>query len=903
MAEKQKVIGVCLTKINDATRSDYVNRLHHLALKEGYKLIFFNSFVDFYNDDAFDEGAKSVYSLINYDLIDALVVLNDSFYNKEIADVISRGAVMFGVPVIVFGGEVEGCWSIVADYKDAFKSIIRHIIKDHGVTDTFFIAGRRENDAESDLRIACYREVLEEEGLPFEESRIGYGEYWDDPARTIAANLVADGKKPPQAIFCANDYMAMAVCRELAKHGYSVPKDVIITGFDGVREVDHFAPRLTTCCEDLEALAELTVEAVGLALEEGAKPRQLKYRFIPQISESCGCHQYSHENFRDIAADLYQQIHETQVHEDFEYDWIDRMLEINDMNSLSETLAGCMLENSYVCLNSDFVASVMDMSREKEITWLFPEELVIIPSKYSVRNDILNTRLQRTDIVPDLENWLKDDTSYVLSSIYVGSRVCGYYAVRTDNIPYSKHKIKRVLKTINIAFNVAINHFSQMKMRQSIERAALTNVYTGLPNLKGAVKWFEEFAAVPENRDRSLSISVYGLPKYNYILENYGIEAAEDALRLASEGLKLANQTNCYIAHCSEDEFVVVNYYDDPTTIGDVIYKATSAFYGVIEGYNSTSGKEYFVEVNCGCTVVNGGWEGSLEGFIKFANSEMYMNRLKSGAGAVKKENVAPKEHYKAFELLIEKNMFSYHFQPIISAKTGEIFAYEALMRTDPTIGMNPLEVLSTAKEYGRLYEIEKATLFNVMARYAEDSESFGGRLVFINTIPGHFLFDEDISQLTAKYSSYLDKFVYELTEQDTVSDEELNAIHKLSGSSESAQIAIDDYGTGHSNIVNLMRYAPQIIKIDRFLITDIHKNQNKQMFVRSTIEFARLNNIRVLAEGVETSNELHTVIDLGVDYIQGYYTARPAPQPIPAIPEEIRREILDANPLYGQDK
>ena len=98
------------------------------------------------------------------------------------------------------------------------------------------------------------------------------------------------------------------------------------------------------------------------------------------------------------------------------------------------------------------------------------------------------------------------------------------------------------------------------------------------------------------------------------------------------------------------------------------------------------------------------------------------------------------------------------------------------------------------------------------------------------------------------------------------------------------------------------MRYAPQIIKIDRFLITDIHKNQNKQMFVRSTIEFARLNNIKVLAEGVETSNELHTVIDLGVDYIQGYYTARPAPQPIPAIPEEIRREIAEANPLYTQE-
>ncbi|MBQ8196407.1 MAG: EAL domain-containing protein, partial [Oscillospiraceae bacterium] len=168
-----------------------------------------------------------------------------------------------------------------------------------------------------------------------------------------------------------------------------------------------------------------------------------------------------------------------------------------------------------------------------------------------------------------------------------------------------------------------------------------------------------------------------------------------------------------------------------------------------------------------------------------------------------------------------------------------------------------------------------------------------------INTIPGHFLNDDDINVLTERYGEYLDSFVYELTEQDTVSDDELNAMRRLGGNSGASQIAIDDYGTGHSNIVNLMRYAPQIIKIDRFLITDIHKDQNKQMFVRSTIEFARLNGIKVLAEGVETSNELRMVIDLGVDLVQGYYTARPAPQPIPAISDDIRKEIQEANPLY----
>ena len=109
-------------------------------------------------------------------------------------------------------------------------------------------------------------------------------------------------------------------------------------------------------------------------------------------------------------------------------------------------------------------------------------------------------------------------------------------------------------------------------------------------------------------------------------------------------------------------------------------------------------------------------------------------------------------------------------------------------------------------------------------------------------------------------------------------------------------KVAVDDYGAGHSNIVNLLRYTPHIIKIDRFLITNIQNDPNKQMFVKSTIEFARLNNIKVLAEGVETYEEMKTVIEYGIDMIQGFYTAKPAPEPLRTIPEKILREIIDEN-------
>ncbi len=896
MINERKVIGVCLTRIHDTTISNYISKIHSLARKQGYKVLVFNSFVDFYHGDAFDEGAKSVYEIINYDIIDVLVVYSDSFCNKRIVNEIVSRAKQNKKPVILINDEIDGCYSVLKDYDIAFRHIITHIIEHHGVKDTFFMAGRKD-DPYSQSRLKIYQEVLEANGLVFDEEKVGYGDYWEEPTKKVMENLIHSGEQLPQAFICANDSMAVAVCDVLSKYGYKVPKDILVTGFDGIAAARFHSPQITTCNENLNGLAKTTMRMVKLAVEEGQPCCVMDNQYKPLISESCGCQPMIQDGFRIDAEYLFNALNTMEAHEENMYTWIDRMLGIKDMNGLFANLSGCIIKNSYVCLNSDFVPYALRGNNVSYKSRLSGEFLVIHSGYDEVEPDKTEI-LQLEDMVPELDDWAKDDTLYLLTAIYAGDEVCGFYAVRTDDIMIQRHKVKRVAKTLNLACNVSLNYFRQMKLRLSVENANVTNPITELPNLKGTVEWFNDFAGIEKNHNRSLSISVYGLPKYTYILENYGIEEAEEVSRFVAESLKIANPQDCFISHIADDGFAIINYYDDPEMIPQTIDSATSVFYSVVEAHNSNSNKEYYVEVNCGCTELQPGWSGTIEGFLKAANSEMYMNRLKNGVGTVVKEQIAPKVHYKALELLIQKNLFYYHFQPIVNAKNGEIFAYEALMRTEESIGMNPLEVLEAAKQYNYLYDIEKATMFNVLENYSRRQEEFGNRKIFINTIPGYFLNDEDIDLLLDKYGGIMNMVVFELTEQNTVSDEELAAIRKLKGNNASSQIAIDDYGAGHSNIVNLIRYAPELIKLDRFLISDIHKDQNKQMFVRSTLEFARMNHIKVLAEGVETSNELRMVIDLGVDLIQGYYTGRPQRNPMAEIDEEVRKEIIKANPL-----
>lgn len=891
MIGNKRIIGICLTRVQSIAVTEYLSRLHEHAAKCGYKLIVFNSPADFYHNDSNDVGAETVYRLINYDMLDALVIYSECFRSKAVYKRIIADARAHDVPVILLKDRMEDCFCIFNDYEDAYKSVMDHVIKHHGVTDTFFIAGRNvEEDLASKYRIKYYKEVLEANGLPFSEDLVDYGEYWDIPTIQVLQRLLKRRSKPPRAIFCANDYMAIAVCDELEKKGYRVPDDVIVTGFDGVPEAEYRIPQLTTCTEDFESLAGQTANLLGKIFAGEEVPLLTLNKYTARFTESCGCPCYGLEPRLEVQKQ-YSMVHDALSHDEFVYGWMGMAMEVKDINDFMLHLPELMVSLGYMCLNDDVVSRITEDDHERK-DFPYTDSMNIIESRFTPQSLDIKS-FKRSDIIPDVEGWAEDarDTLCVVSAINSGSNVFGYCAIRSDNISMDAHRINRVMNALNIAFNSIVSYYKQRIMLLGLKNAALTDHLTGLPNLKGTAEWFDEFSADPKNHERPITISVYGIPKYKFIYENYGMREIEESIRFVADALKKSNRDDAFIGHVADDEFLVINYYDSTEVIAQTINDATEKFFTAMNKFNADSNKEYYLEVNAGCVDLMPTWTGTLESLSKIAGNNMYRNRMSYAAETTVKKTRIPVEIYKSFELLIEKNLFNYHFQPIVSARTGRIIAYEALMRPDKAINMNPGEVIQTAIEYDRLDDIERATMFNVMKFFTEHSESFRGRKIFVNSIPGHFLHGSEYDEFLEKYAQHLDNLVVEITEGSTVSDEELKLIRGIGNGS--LPIAIDDYGSGHSNIVNLLRYSPQVIKIDRYLISDIHNDTNKQLFFRSTVEFANLNGIRILAEGVETAEELRCVIELGADLIQGYYTGRPSPEPIEEIDADIKSYMM----------
>lgn len=256
------------------------------------------------------------------------------------------------------------------------------------------------------------------------------------------------------------------------------------------------------------------------------------------------------------------------------------------------------------------------------------------------------------------------------------------------------------------------------------------------------------------------------------------------------------------------------------------------------------------------------------------------------------------KDSYKnaqLFNKMITDNLITYHVQPIVETISGKIVAYEALMRGNGEIKMQPKQILSIAANQNSLYAVEKATFFNTMKLLSENQHIFGNKKFFINSMSDHLLTDDDFNEIYLTYGELFEKVVIEIVEDSDATPKALDTIKKRINFCH-AQLAIDDYGTGYSNSSNLLKYRPNYVKIDRALITDIHNDLKKQQLVTQIVEFCQDNQIRSLAEGVETSQELKTVIRLGVDLVQGYYTSKPKPFFLDSIAEDIRDEIIKTN-------
>lgn len=228
-------------------------------------------------------------------------------------------------------------------------------------------------------------------------------------------------------------------------------------------------------------------------------------------------------------------------------------------------------------------------------------------------------------------------------------------------------------------------------------------------------------------------------------------------------------------------------------------------------------------------------------------------------------------------DILVNKNV-TVLFQPVISLAKGEIIGYESLGRGPKGTALHsPVNLIKIAEQENKLLELELLFLSDALEKAKKLQNK---KLLFLNLdtkIIKDVNFIKRFNKLTECGISPK-SVVLEITERTAVDDYKQFKRALKNYTDQGYMIAIDDVGSGYSGLKTINEIRPHFLKIDIALIQNIDKDQFKQSLVKFLVDFSQNTNIRLIAEGIETPDELKTLIRLGVEAGQGYFLQKPDP-------------------------
>ncbi|MBR3057059.1 MAG: EAL domain-containing protein [Clostridiales bacterium] len=886
--ECRKRIAVLLGQPEEYNQERFLKGFLKEAVARDYDVCVFAMYIKYQNTPARCIGETSIFRLISYDKFDAVVVLADTIQTEgEVSRIEKELCSGFRGKVLFVDKKSEFFPSILNDNYLPEKLAVEHLIEKHGKRDIAFLAGKSWHP-HSAIRMQAYKDVLTEHGIKVDEERIFFGDFWYTSGESLADSLISSDRKLPEAVACANDCMAIGLAKRLTEKGLSVPDDIAIVGCDSISEGRH-APLPITSAHlksfNLGQNAAVTIHA----MIQDKEPEKIPCEPELFIGGSCGCNCES-------AIPTY-----------FKRSTWDSDLSISSMFSPLSRLDEDLLAQSSLTglLNTIFVSlhyirgyRSFDLCLNPSLGESGPgfEQKIKHVIKCGERNNdriLTDAFFDKNEILPELYEKRDKPAVFYFMPLHYEDSIFGFAAVSyDDDQKVIGAEYRAWLKSICRGIECYRRSDKLIGSSRIAKKGITTDNLTGFRNYRGFLEQADTLLHLMNNNGGhmgALAIDIKGLAEIN---GKYGRKEGDNVIILTASSLEAVfSSRNCICVRIGNDEMVALRITRSPDD--DEMLAEKDKLMSMIEKRVQAAGIEYPVEIFYGVQSGSPASSEEIERLVNVAISKKNVAKANAQKLLKKRELTEQEMHdAKVVSMILDDNKIMYHFQPIVDVKTGKIYAYEALMRADVTPYMSPVEILRYAEYYDRLYDVERATFFNVIrSMKRNESKLSGGKKIFINSIAGHMLNEQDILVLEAYVADHPDSVVVELTERSEMSDEAL-ATMKETYQRMNIKTAVDDYGSGYSNVSNLLRYKPDFVKIDRSLLNRIEESPQKQHFVRDIIEFSHDNGILALAEGVETEAELKTVIMLGVDLIQGYFTSRPEKELVQTIEARVAQSI-----------
>ena len=415
------------------------------------------------------------------------------------------------------------------------------------------------------------------------------------------------------------------------------------------------------------------------------------------------------------------------------------------------------------------------------------------------------------------------------------------------------------------------------------EHAARHDPGTGLPNRATLVRRLSHLLRIAQSGGAHSTLLVAHMPRMKDLLDGLGYDPSNQILAILATRLKAFENYGGFIARISFDEFGVALSHNNIDEAAPVAMQLRRAFEQAVD----IQGALIEVQVSIGLAMMpdHGDEPDLLLRRAGLAAREAARRDLSSSvySGATERQNPLRLAMVAELRRAMELNELTLHYQPKVDILSGKMLAVEALVRwIHPAKGMiPPAQFIPLAEQTGLIRQMT-FIIIEAAARQQAAWLARGLQTPIAVNLAARSLADpqfvQRFSEILARNGVPADLIDLEITESSLIDDPE-GARNMLLGLCDlGCRIYIDDFGTGYSSLSYLVNLPVHSLKIDRSFIAGMGKNQGAYLVVASVISMAQSLGLRVVAEGVETTEDVDRLRELGCDEGQGYLYCKPQP-------------------------
>jgi len=627
-----KNIAVIAGEISTKTTLEITTGIKDCVIANDSNVFFFTCEKHYEDALLHDLGEYNIFRLPDYKKFDGAILINSTIGSSGVLHEIAENIENSGIPAVSMEYYRSKMYNVMIDNKQAMRELVEHFVVDHGFRRINFVKGP-DGNFEAEERLAAYREVLFEKGIPYEEKRIYHGNFLTESGKEAVDYFLNNDSELPEAIICSNDVMAFSVMIELEKKGIMVPSQVAVAGFDDENAAKYNEPRLTSVAREQYRTGFASAEKLlaGMHLNDIGYKNVLKTKLKKR--ESCGC------SCRDIIDNTkfrknhfaQEDINDYYLKEarkmSIELTMVDSITELN--KSLDKYIPNLGCDYFLMVLNKEWEGNSSIIKNPYKYDGKLEDDNYIkvgysrnmeLVYGYSPLAPVKELKLDLNGLINWLNERNKGRNFFTILPLHFGDRCFGYCVIGNSEFAFDNSMLSTWLMALSNSLEQIRRQHILKSMIKKLDSMWIYDNLTGLYNRSG----FDKYGAYvwQECIDNNLSALILfadldGLKEVN---DNFGHDAGDRFIKAVAAILKRFKKHGEIVMRYGGDEFVLLA----PNITEEEAKKYKDKLLFEFETYNMTHSLPYTIDASIGVHVVKPTNISELESAIEEADSRMY---------------------------------------------------------------------------------------------------------------------------------------------------------------------------------------------------------------------------------------------------------------------------------------